>query len=385
MKRFMFTKSLKPRLSIRDVAKRAKCSVGSASKVLNDSTEVSPAMKERVLQAAAELGYVPNRHAQNLKSGRTYRLGLLLPFASDLYYATLLDAFNEMIMEQGYRLDVQLHRWIEKEETAAIRYFVESGMEGIIMIPCRLNYEKAPGISLLEQYRMPCVILGKDQISAPSERISEVSQDFSMGTELLAEHLMSMGHRNIALLMPAPNSKQAAMRERIDGVKKVLSRYPGSALDEVYLQAQQDHVPAHKDFRLHGTSISIFQDYINKLVEKFLNQKKECTAAITINQVTAWTLIDALKEKGIRVPEDFSVVSMGLSNTEHFGGFPLTMAEYSPTQMAKNALDALLKNFLHPEQIQPTLVCRKSSAPHPQPVSSTPSPKPLTLHSNPKR
>lgn len=341
----MIANPTKPRLSIRDVALLAKCAVGTASKVLNDSSTVSPAIKQRVLQAATDLGYIPNRHARNLKSGRTYRLGLLMPFASDMYYATLLDAFNETVMETEYRLDMQFHRWMDREEDKAIRYFLEAGMEGIIMLPCRTNSENTHGIQLLRQYRIPYVTLGM-----------HVSQDTNRGMELLAEHLAALGHRQIALLLPAGRK----MKERIVGAKKVLARYPGVRFEPILLKANEG-VPSQQDFRKHGTSIAFFQDYIGKLVEKFLNRKGETTAAITANQMTAWLLIDALKTRGIRVPEDFSVVTLGLSNTGHFGGFSLTMAEYSPMEMAMNAMDILLKKTTQNVMVQPALVCRQSS------------------------
>ncbi len=368
MKRFMremflMTPALeKPRLSIRDVAKRANCALGSASKVLNGSLEVSPAMKKRVLKAMEDMGYVPNRHARNLKSGRTYRLGLLMPFASDLYYATLLDAFNETVMETNYRLDVQLHRWIEKEEDVAIRYFVESGMEGVILHPCRTNYENVANIRLLEQYRIPCVVMGPQGICNLPDTVFRGMQDLASGMELLVKHLASLGHRKIALLLPASSSKQLGMHERLDGAKRGVASYQGVKLEVIYMRAGSDNVPSQKDFKTYGISITDYQDYVSKLVKKFLSQKKGVTAAITVNEITAWMLITALKEGGFRVPEDFSVATLGLSNTEHFGGFPLTMAEYSPMDIAQCALDALLKK-IEPTLVPPSLVVRRSSAP----------------------
>lgn len=333
--------------------------MGSASKVLNGSSEVSPAMKRRVLKAATDLGYIPNRHARNLKSGRTYRLGLLMPFASDLYYATLLDAFNETVMETEYRLDVQFHRWMDREEDKAIRYFIEAGMEGVIMTPCRASYKNASGLHLLTQYHVPCVTLGMPRSN--EDILSSVWQDSDRGMELLAEHLASLGHRKMALLLPAANNAQPGMKERIAGVERALARHPGVCFEPIFLQADEG-VPSRRDFRMHGTSISIFQDYMGKLVEKFLSHKEETTAAITANQMTAWMLIDALKAKGVRVPEDFSVVTLGLSNTGHFGGFPLTMAEYSPMDIAQCALNALLKKTKS-AIAPPLLVVRGSSAP----------------------
>lgn len=366
MKRFMremfpMTPALeKPRLSIRDVARRANCAVGSASRVLNGNSEVSPAIKKRVLQAMEDMDYVPNRHARNLKSGRTYRLGLLMPFASDLYYTTLLDAFNETVMETDYRLDVQFHRWMEKEENKAIRHFVEAGMEGIIMTPSRANYENVPSLRLLAQHQIPCVMFGTPRRNEGQFSFSNVGQDSGMGMELLAEHLASLGHRKIALLLPAANKMCPGMRERIAGVEKALARHPGVCFEPIFLQ-ENEGVPSERDFRMHGTSIALFRDYIGKLVGKFISQKKETTAAITVNQMTAWMLIDALRAEGLRVPEDFSVATLGLSNTEHFGGFPLTMAEYSPMDIAQRALDALLKK-IEPTLVSPSLVVRRSTA-----------------------
>ncbi|MBE2203456.1 MAG: LacI family DNA-binding transcriptional regulator [Chthoniobacterales bacterium] len=355
------------RLSIRDIAARADCSVGSASKVLNGSDQVSAALRARVLKVVEETGYIPNGHARSLKSGRTGQFGLLMPFASDLYYATLLDAFNETVMDSSCRIEVKFHRWIESEGDDAIRYFVESGMEGLIINPWRVDYEKSSAIKLLEKRGIPYVMLGRQQ----NGHAPEVRQDLRRGTELLATHLISHGHRKIALLLPGTAKDHPAVQERIEGVKLAAARHSGTPVEIIELQNSRGNFPSARELREYGISMSGYQQNIQNLVDAFLHRKGGVTAAITLNQMTAWHLINALTEKGVRVPEDFSVGTLGLSNTDQYPGFPLTTAEYSPTEIASTVMSIFWKKTFRPAPVQPTLVIRRSSGPAQARVSSS--------------
>lgn len=349
------------------MAARAQCALGSASQAINGSGSVSPLMRERVLRAAAELGYVPNRHARNLKSGRTHRLGLLLPFASDTHYAALLDALNETVMETANRLDIQFHRWIEAEEEKAIRYFVEAGMEGAILIRNRVSYQHSAGLRLLKQLQIPSVILSSGQRMKSSLPIPEVIMDYGTGVELLVEHLVTLGHRKIALLNPAENRRAPEIKARMDAVENAVRRYPELSIETVYMHAREG-IPSRKDFKAHGISAAEFQVYIGTLVNKFLDHNTSATAAIVSNQMTARMLIEALRIRGIRVPDDFSVVTSGFTAMENFSGIPLSMAEFAPMDVASAAVRIVTDQSRQGSAttiISPSLVCRSSSGPAP--------------------
>ncbi len=334
--------------------------------MLNGVEGVSPGLQERVQQAAEELGYIPNRSARMLKSGRTWYLGLILPFASDLFYSRLLDAYNEAALERGYRLDIHFHQWNPKEEERAIRHLIETGAEGVIVHSCAAPGGHPSYLGLLDKHQIRYAV---KRVHHPevAPLAHEYFLDLEKAAELLAEHLIDLGHVRLGALVPGTlEDAEAGMKARLRGIRSVVERHPGVTFQPLYMEPSP-----MLEFSPDGgnkncaAGVDFFQRYTEAMVSLFTEQTSRSTAVITFNQMTAWRLIQALRDEGLDVPEDISVASMGISHIEHFAGFPLTAAEFSPMATARVAVAIALGEVSFPPPVPPTLACRRSTAPAP--------------------
>lgn len=370
MKRFILYLNPKmtrrSRTSIADVARRAGCALGSASKVLNGVEGVSPEMRERVQKAAEDLGYIPNRSARMLKSGRTWRLGLLLPFASDLFYSRQLDAYHDVALQRGYRLEIHFHQWSPIGEDQAIRDLIESGVEGVIVHSSHSPSEAPPYLDLLRKHQIHFAIKGLTY-SSYVPKSYEFFLDLKQASMLLTEYLIRLGHRQLTALIPSPLiHPMPEMKSRLEGIAEVVASYPGVSFNPLSIENADAMSELRSGIDPERAGVSFFQKYMEALVARFTREQDRGTAVITFNQMTAWRVIEALRDEGLRVPEDISVAAVGLSHIDHFAAFPLTTAEFSPIETAEIAVAMALGERAFPPPIPATLVPRRSTAPLPQ-------------------
>jgi len=278
--------------TIRDVAKLAGTSVSAVSAVLNGrkrhNIRVGEETRKRIHTAAAQLRYVPNPLAQSLVTRKTGVLGLVFPFSSAFtdrnpFCSDVMTGIFAAMVRAKY--DILLHTaigedWNEADEFALL----DPRVDGLILVL------PTPGSAILARCHregFPCVAL----VHKPqSEDIYAVNADDLMGGRIATEHLIGLGHRRIAHL--AGNARIATTEPRRQGYL--------SALEAGGISAEEALV-VPSEFTTQGG-----YEAMQRLLDRPRSQQP--TAVFAANDLCAEGAIAAIRENGLRVPEDIAVV-----------------------------------------------------------------------------
>ncbi len=276
----------KPRkASIRDVAELAGVSVGSASRVINEAHNVTVETRDKVQQAIAALGYRPNHAAQSLRLRSSRTVGCLLSDVTNPLYAKLFRALEERLREAGYMMLLANSLNQVEREIEILSTFQRRGMDGVLIAPT--NQSDPQVLAAVAALEMPAVLLDRD-LDAPIDR---VLFDHIPGMQRLVSHLAGLGHRRIALVVS--ESPARPMRRRIEGFR-LQHEAIGLPLDERHVVC----LPT-------GTSPAF--DLVNAL----LAGPDRPTALISLGTTVLSDTLGAISMRGLRIPQDVSVVSLG--------------------------------------------------------------------------
>lgn len=182
--------------TIVDVAAAAGVSKSAVSRALLGQGEVSPATRKKIEEAAKRLGYVANAMARGLVSSRTRTLGVVLRDVRKPYYAYLQAGTQAQAERRGYRIVTTTNAGLLEVDDALdeITNLISLQVDGLIIAPARLPSEEY--VSFLE--RIPIVVAGRRETN---RGISSVACDDNEGGHTLAQHLLELGHRRIAVLL----------------------------------------------------------------------------------------------------------------------------------------------------------------------------------------
>ena len=271
--------------TIKDVGRRAQVSIASVSKVLNgDYSSVSEETKERILAAAKELKYRPNRFAQGLVKNQTTIIGLIIPDISNPYFAELAKGVEAEAEKNGFNLILCNSGDSKSKILRNIQMMTEYNANGIILHGSKGN--EAKGLELLLETEVPFVAIDctfSDDI-APVSFYSNNKLGAIMGTE----QLIISGHKKIAFIGGDT------------GVGKDHPRFVGYKV-----ALMSNNITYDENMVRHGT-YTIATGY--EKTKELLNQGKDFTAVVCANDLIAFGVIKAVRECGMDVPRDISLV-----------------------------------------------------------------------------
>ena len=325
----------------KDVAHRAGTSTAVVSYVFNNGPRnVSAATRERVLQAAAELGYQPNALARALSFGRTASIGLIVPDIANRFFGELARALEASAAERGNVLligDSSLDPGRERSHVAA---FVERRVDSLVLVSLQDQLDITP----LSRAGIPVVAL--HPVSA-EVAASTISIDYERAAAEAAGHLLSHGYGSIALLN-GPNESAGANQHRAGFLAAV-----ASARDV-----------AHRELRSRIDRASAAQVALDVLARPDRPRAISCTT-----DEQAYGVLFACHRLGLAVPEDVAVT--GFDGTEHSGYSlpPLTTIRQPIRAMAERAVSLLTQSGSDPgdpvhEIAEYELVLRESCGAH---------------------
>jgi len=269
-------------VSLRDVAARSGVSFQTASKVLNGrSGVVSPSTRERILRAAAELGYVPNAMARGLVRQASVTVGVVADDFSDLAVSQFVLAAQRAAASRGHAaLISSVHATIDAE--LAVRKLLEYRVDGILVAAPTL--EDDPGLGAALSGPLPVVSINRIHgVAVPT-----VGSDHAVTGTLAADHLLGLGHRNIGTVT-GPRARQVVGR-RMRGFRAAL-KAGGEPLSERRV--------VEADWTYDGGWAA---------THRLLDADPTVTAVFVHNDVMAMGALKALHERGLRLPADCSVV-----------------------------------------------------------------------------
>jgi LacI family transcriptional regulator len=278
------------RVTITDVARHAGVSTAAVSKVLRNAYGVSAAMRERVQAAMAELDYRPHAAARGMR-GRTYTIGVLLDNIRNAFFADILDGIHDELHQTEYSVLIGAAGFGADNQSRAIRSMVDRQMDGLILI--------APGARRDEVLALaattPTVVIGHHDPAGVHDSVVDADD---AGAGLVVDHLVSLGHRDIALV--AASGTKGSMWKRTPEI--VLTRGYRAAMARHGLT---DHLTV--------MTAAYSDDGGYKAGLHLLTGERRPTAIMTGADVAALGIHRAAHELGLRIPDDLSLV--GYNNT----------------------------------------------------------------------
>ncbi len=321
--------------TIRDVARAANVSVATVSRVLNSIDTVAEATRTRVLAAAADLDYVPHSGARSLSTRRTDTIGVILPDLHGEFFSELIRGIDVATRARGLHLLLSHSHGDPNEATAVLRAMRSRVDAMIVMSP----YADEDVLSAALSGRMPLVLLG----GGASGGHPRFAIDNHAGALAMTAHLIAAGHERIAFIAGPPGNIEAA--QRLAGHRAALAA-GGPAAEQV---VQGD-----------------FGERSGYLAAAELLAGPRPDAIFAGNDMMAIGCLQALREAGVRVPDDIGLAGFDDIPIARFLDPPLTTVGVPIAELGRQAVECcaeiLLTGARGPSRtFTPELVVRASS------------------------
>jgi LacI family transcriptional regulator len=268
--------------TILDVAQRAAVSVGTVSHVLNDRANVSDGRRNRILEAIADLGYVPNGLAQGLRRRESRVVGLCAPLTSSAYFAALLEAFEDIAAQEGYELMQVLSRGEPELELRRVQALLARKVDGLLLIP---SVDPRGAFDAIATSGVPVVVVDR---ASNDRRFDYVTIDDRGAMREATRHLVRLGHRSLLYVVRDP--RLVTTRRRIQGFREAVARAK-AAIDAEVCQRASD------------------EEEFARQIDAALHRRGAPTAIIASNSDIALSLLRVLKRLSVRNPQDVSVLA----------------------------------------------------------------------------
>ena len=327
--------------SLKMVAERAQVSPATVSRILNGTAKVSSEKRQRIENAISELGFRPNMAARSLAGGRSMSIGVITQFISSPFYAEALRGLEDELAKHNYIPLFMSSHWDSTQEETQIARLIERNVDGIVLLSSQLSGQK-----LFEfGNELPIVVTGRH---FESTQASSVNWDNTYSGVLAADHLLELGHREIAVIVGAEGHEDS--HERMLGIQTRLKE------SGVMLNANLVQMGGYTE---HGGY---------EAAKSLIASGEPFTGLIALNDQMAIGANMALREAGVEVPAQVSLVGCDDIQFAEFVDPPLTTV-HQPIyelgeQAAKHVLSLVNKVRLPRESIAlPHVVVRGSTAP----------------------
>lgn len=327
------------RATIKDVAALAGVSAATVSRVLADRPEISGETKDRVRAACRRLDYVPNAAARGLTGRRTNIIGMVVPDVSNPYFSGMATAIERRAAQEGFRLLLSNSMRGEEQELRAIDHFLARQIDGLLVAAISPQSQARHGALI---GNLPCVYIGVNH----SEACSYVMSDNTAGTYEAARYLLDLGHRDILFFGGRATSRTRELR------------YKGfsQAMAEEGLEGRQ--LVAVGDIR------QLRQWSYEKALDLFESGPVP-DAIFAFSDVTALKIMEAAEERGIRIPQDVSLVGYDNISFASLPRIDLTTVSQRKFRMGEIAVTRLLEQIRGSRErtvdlLQPELIVRST-------------------------
>lgn len=344
------------RPSVKEVARAAGVSVGTVSNVLNRPEQVTEDMRKRVESAVEELGYVRNSAAQVLRTGVSPLVGVAVLDITNPFFTGAAAGMERRLSQEGCIMVLASTHSDEQVEANLLRGLSGQGVRGVLLTAT--DPELVTAREIVEK-GTPVVLF--DSPNAPDDMASVFVDDI-VGATQAVKHLLELGHRHIAFLNGPSRTRQA--RDRLSGVEKAIAPYSDVRLDV--------HETADFTAEAGRTAVGalLAGSEPGKIPPGF------ATAIFCANDMLAFGAMTALRDAGILVPSQVSLVGFDDSAIAEQFSVPLTTIRQPMAELGWAAADLLLADAREgntgeeaparaPQHLrfEPELIVRKSTAP----------------------
>jgi len=329
-----------------DVARRAGVTKQTVSNVVRGRQVVSAETKARVEAAIAELGYTPNTVARGLATGTTMTVGFIVPTIAHPFYAEVVEEVEILLEENGYHLLIATARGDDDRARRHVRSLAGGSVDALLVAG---DFDFGPHAALLLEKGLPVALCAWE--IDPPEAFPVVTVDVERAGHLAGRHLRDLGHETVAVVADLPMH-----RLRVDGMRRAFSE------DGLTL-------PADRVLGIRGASSQAGYDEVTGALPAWRATGMP-TAILASTDAIALGVTQALRDHGLSVPRDVSVVGIDDIPQAAEARPSLSTVALPKRRMAREATALLLRALAgeHPDPpaltlLGPEIVARESSAP----------------------
>lgn len=329
-------------MNLEQVARRAKVSTATVSRVLNNASVVKSTTRARVLRAIEELKYHPNLHARHLAGGKSSTIGVIVsnmenPFFFDIYKTVEADAHLG-----GYEVVVANTDYRPEQLVNSIRLMIGRRVAGLAAIVSEMDPAL---IDELNDSQIPVVFY---DVGSPRRNITNIRVNYRRGIEKVVDYLHAMGHRRLGFV--GHHAVLGPINERMKAVMDAVARFPEL---EVRSAADTDTLEGGR-----------------QAARDLMGSGYQPTAIICVNDIMAVGALRELRERGLRVPQDISVTGFDNVKLSEFCSPALTTVHIPRDRIGHIISERLAPTAERPDGagdheivIDPEFVLRDSTGP----------------------
>ena len=276
--------------TIKEISKVAQVSCSTVSRALNNKKGVSTEVRDKIVKIAQDMSYFPHSSAQALVQNRVGVIGVIIPRTSEFtfqspFYNHVLLGLSDMASRHDYNLMLNIN-----DRRSYTSFYYRRQVDGLIVVGNRINDDRTIE---LEEKGIPAAIV-PGFADGSHERIASVNSENFNSTHRAVSHLISLGHRKIAFVLGNMASKYSF--ERL----------------AAYQKAFQDHGLAYDPSYIAESDFSKSDAY--RLMGELLDMEQPPTAVISINDTVTPGVLQQIFSRGLKIPEQISVVAIGCSD-----------------------------------------------------------------------
>lgn len=327
--------------SLQDVARMVGVSISTVSRALHRPEMVDAETRNRINAAVTALGYVPQGVGRALVSRRTHSIGAVVPRIGASAFAQTIEALRHGLGKHNYTLLLAQPPVEEQADLRPLRTLIERGVDAIVLLG---NDYPPQWLDLITKNGLPVATIWADASNAPP---GAIGFDNYVAGRQAAEHLLGLGHREFAFISGHLASNQRA-RQRYQGVLETIAAGGGRLSRNLITEADYEFADGYRAAR------------------RLLDEKQPFSALICGNDYLALGAMAGLREAGLDIPRDVSVIGFNNSEFAAFVDPPLTTVHFPSVEIGATAAETLLAaidsdNAMPPPQMLPTALIKRSS------------------------
>lgn len=313
-------------MTIKDIARESGYAVGTVSRALNNAPGISAETRRRILEVVNRHNYEPNANAKHLKLQANDGIALIVKGTQNVLFADILEQLQSEIAASGYISFVYYIDEEANEVAQAKRICAERKPYGIMFLGSNLDYFTPE----LETLGVPCVLLTNSAASLQIANLSSVTVDDTAASDRMIEYLYQQGHRRIGVIGGSPDLSRPSL-SRLAGVQGAMLRLG---------------LPFSFEKQYAYARFSLTDGY--KAMERLLETAPDITAVFAMSDLMALGAIRALKDHGLRVPQDISVTGYDGIDLGQYSIPRLATIRQGMEQLAVRSAKILLHNIKEP-------------------------------------
>lgn len=307
------------RVVSRDVALEAEVSQSTVSRALRGDPSISEATRDRVEQAAARLGYVPNRAGRTLRERRSRTVGVVVQDIGNAFYPLLLADIHRELVTAGYAVALIVDPLHRRADMSRMRSLLDASFDGLIVTTATLDSDTS---AFLHRRGLPVVLSVR---SVPGLDVDIVESDNIAAGQEAVRHLLELGHRDIAAIM-GPEVTSTTY-DRLVGIHESAS---GLIPPDRVLHGAYSHESGHA------------------LCRRLLLGDRPPTAIIAGNDIIAIGAVDAARQLGATIPDDISIIGFDDIPMASWHSFRLTTVRQDTTAIAVQSARRIIERIEDP-------------------------------------